>query len=610
MQVSSTTNSPQVSFSPLPTVDSTITSYSYQDGPYLGAQTACWSQFWYPVTVGTVLVTVDQIHNTTLSRTVYNTEVSTDGTLKLFTRTDTNAQGTVTTVFNGEVVAYPTHYIGLDRNLTWYVISASSGPTNSASVCVYGTSYTSDPIHPTPPPTIAPTDTADPSGWMYSLLPCSEFTRESTGAVIRAAYGTVFSYANVSSIWPGTSLIIDYTGCPFTANGFSRSTAAAGSIVSNQASFLVTSTTTLSSVSSTPDVSPTSSPAAPIPQSSNLAQAPSTESSPKPSTVSPAADQTPTSSTQHTSVLAALSSAPGQSQASPVPMQSPSPVQNSPPVQSTSPVQNIPPAQSTSPVPNPTPAQSTSPQNPTPAQSTSPVQIPPPTPSTSPIVSSSPAQVANTLPPLTIGSSIVTPNSASQYIVGGQTLSPSSAITVSGSLISYPTPGATVRSTLPPLTVGSSVITPNSASQYIVGTQTLLPSAAITVAGSIISYPATLAATTLPPITIGSAVITAVSSRYVVNSQTLVPGSNIVISGTTISLASGATQIVVGGSTQVQTTGGVGGYIWTAIAGTTSSAGSNNTGFTPYRGDGARVRLDNGLGYIMVVIVAGIVAAI
>ncbi|KAK0850835.1 hypothetical protein LTR91_014746 [Friedmanniomyces endolithicus] len=168
--------------------------------------------------------------------------------------------------------------------------------------------------------------------------------------------------------------------------------------------------------------------------------------------------------------------------------------------------------------------------------------------------------ITSTPPALTIGSSVIAANSNSQYVVAGQTLVPGSTITVGSG-------GATTMVALQTdfshtvLVVGSSTATVGQ--QQITGAP--------------------------PALTIGSSVIAANSnSQYLVGSQTLVPGgSAITVSGTVISLASGAIEIVVGTQSEVVATG-LGGYIWSGLgAGPTAStsamgsrSGSSSPGIT------------------------------
>jgi uncharacterized protein YodC (DUF2158 family) len=234
---------------------------------------------------------------------------------------------------------------------------------------------------------------------------------------------------------------------------------------------------------------------------------------------------------------------------------------------------------------------------------------------------------------LTINGVTVTPNSVSNYIFETQTLRPGGpAITVSGtriSLASHATalvigsqtsvPSSTMgayavepalqhtSNILQPaaLTINGMTVTPNSASAYVVETQTLQPGGpAIMVSGTRISLasdaaavvigsqtsllskamdtyavePASQHASDIPQaatLTINGVTVTANSaSNYVFETQTLQPGGPaITVSGTRISLASDAAAVVVGSQTSaLSTTLGVGDYVWAGLAGMLSAA--------------------------------------
>ena len=181
--------------------------------------------------------------------------------------------------------------------------------------------------------------------------------------------------------------------------------------------------------------------------------------------------------------------------------------------------------------------------------------------------------------PIAVGSQKITQNANSQYVVAGQTLTPgapvinidgtkvslapsASAIVIAGSTIALHSTSA------PAFTVGSDTITANSASQYVIDGQTLIPGGpAVTMSGTRISLAPSgsqvfvgsstiglVPSLTPPPLTFGSQTFTADSaSNYIVNGQTLVPGAPaITVSGTPISLAPGATQAIVGGSSTIK----------------------------------------------------------
>lgn len=210
-------------------------------------------------------------------------------------------------------------------------------------------------------------------------------------------------------------------------------------------------------------------------------------------------------------------------------------------------------------------------------------------------------QVTPARPPpvLTIGSTTLTPNAATQFFVGpGQTLTPGGVATVDGTVVSLAPsasfvviggstqvlPGSSPAPNSPPqLVVGGSTITAQATQDssnnqrpnptFVVSGQTLAPGApAITVSGttlslapsgsvlvvngasSTIQIPA-VPAVTPPTLTVGDSVFPAFDNprnTFVIAGQTLVPGgSAITASGTTFSLASSASFVLVNGVTSV-----------------------------------------------------------
>ncbi|MCJ1380370.1 hypothetical protein MMC17_003473 [Xylographa soralifera] len=206
----------------------------------------------------------------------------------------------------------------------------------------------------------------------------------------------------------------------------------------------------------------------------------------------------------------------------------------------------------------------------------------------------SPPTTAAVFPVIDLGASSITMNSVSQYTVGSQTLVPGGpAITISGTTISLATSASAIivngitqnlpqvvslqPSGLPPrpyITIGSSIITANTAGLYLVGTQALVAGGpAITVSGTTISLAPSASAlivngitqtipttpislptnqpSTEPPLIWGSITLIANSAgTYILGLQTLTPGGpGITISGTTISLASSDVAVIVNGHT-------------------------------------------------------------
>ena len=192
--------------------------------------------------------------------------------------------------------------------------------------------------------------------------------------------------------------------------------------------------------------------------------------------------------------------------------------------------------------------------------------------------------IVTALPVITFGSQAITANSASNYVLGSQTLVPGSAITVSNTVVSLATNAAAVAigssviplavpnpassAALPVLTFGSQAITANAASDYVFGSQTLIPGSAITVSSTVISLatgasavfvgsskiplavPAPTVSAALPVITFSGSTLTAnAASEFIFGTQTLKPGGPaITVSNTVISLAPGASAVIIGTS--------------------------------------------------------------
>ncbi|KAF2683219.1 hypothetical protein K458DRAFT_305729 [Lentithecium fluviatile CBS 122367] len=164
-------------------------------------------------------------------------------------------------------------------------------------------------------------------------------------------------------------------------------------------------------------------------------------------------------------------------------------------------------------------------------------------------------------PVLTIGSSTLTANAATQFFIEpGQTLTPGGSATIDGTVVSLGPSASFV------VIGGSTRILPTSTS-YMIGSAILTPGGVITVSGSTISlatdgsdivvngvtatlHGQTHATITNPPLlTIGSETYTAADgsgTTFVIGSQTLTPGGIITVDGTTINLAPGATELVYG----------------------------------------------------------------
>jgi hypothetical protein len=205
------------------------------------------------------------------------------------------------------------------------------------------------------------------------------------------------------------------------------------------------------------------------------------------------------------------------------------------------------------------------------------------------------------------------------FVVDGQTLAPGGhAITVSGTTLSLVPGGSSVvvngvtsavanlpaQSPQPTIVLGNTVFTPVSGqgNTFIIEDQTLAPGGqAITVSGTVISLapsasfvvvngvtstlenPAAARITGAPVLTIGNGIfkpLPGTGTSYLIGSSTLTPAGVITVAGTTISLAAGATEIVINGRTSFLAPGPqavvtnaplltVGSQTYTATSGTT-----------------------------------------
>ncbi|KAG9740236.1 hypothetical protein KCU73_g9267, partial [Aureobasidium melanogenum] len=227
-------------------------------------------------------------------------------------------------------------------------------------------------------------------------------------------------------------------------------------------------------------------------------------------------------------------------------------------------------------------------------------------------VTQQPSTSQTAAPALTFGTSAVTANSDSVFVIGSQTLKAGgSAIVVSQTTYSLATSGSstlvaqngvtsalvapqgstaavgpsmvssaevhiTASALSPKVTIGSSVVTQNTASEYVVAGQTLeaggsavevegttywlaSSASAVVVDGVTSALPVAVTSPVVsvvnsavaPAITLGSSVVTPnAASEYVIGTQTLaLEGSAIEVSGTTYSLAPSATALLVNGVT-------------------------------------------------------------
>ena len=211
---------------------------------------------------------------------------------------------------------------------------------------------------------------------------------------------------------------------------------------------------------------------------------------------------------------------------------------------------------------------------------------------------------------LTLGSSIITADAASVFVWGSQTLTPGGIVFIDGTSLSLPPMKSLVfggnsavlpdpsSESLGAFTFAGQTYTQNTASNYIINGQTLAPGQQVTVSGTPISLDPTPSAVTIagntqivsnviipdnsnevqqPTFTFAGQTFTEItqSGIVIVDGQTLTPGGEAVtISGfPIISLAATPTDVVVVGSS----TQGIGGLIMSGFGG---SPAQNVTAFT------------------------------
>ncbi|EPE32388.1 hypothetical protein GLAREA_07521 [Glarea lozoyensis ATCC 20868] len=173
----------------------------------------------------------------------------------------------------------------------------------------------------------------------------------------------------------------------------------------------------------------------------------------------------------------------------------------------------------------------------------------------------------------------MTKGPSSVLMVGSQTLFPGSSITIDGQEISLAATGGAVivnpaRPTATPfngapppvISIGTSLVTANSNSGFVIGSQTLFPGGAITESGRIYTLPApTPKPTTFQTnVALGTSAITNIN----VAGQTLTAGGRITVGNDILSIAPDGTGVIIIGTVTI----GGGESTATATSGRKSSA--------------------------------------
>jgi hypothetical protein len=171
----------------------------------------------------------------------------------------------------------------------------------------------------------------------------------------------------------------------------------------------------------------------------------------------------------------------------------------------------------------------------------------------------------STAPPavVVVGSSSITANSASGFVIGNQTLFPGSAITTGGEVITLPLPSSTTgpitaeATTTPVFVVGGSTLTENSQSDLVIGSQTLTPGGVLTIGGQVVSLSPTGNAVIVNGadpstfITETASIVPPPVTSLIIAGQTLTAGGRVTVGGDILSLAPSGTGIVVIGTVTI-----------------------------------------------------------
>ena len=167
-------------------------------------------------------------------------------------------------------------------------------------------------------------------------------------------------------------------------------------------------------------------------------------------------------------------------------------------------------------------------------------------------------------PPLVIGSQTFSANSASLYVIGGQTITPGApAVIITAPAGISPTPTADSGAIQQPVTVGGQVFTPNPTAFEIGGTTISAGGAGVTVQGTVVSLQPSrggliVGSSTIPlgsvadqtPVTIGSQVFTPNPTGFSVAGESVSAGGpGITVQGSFLSLEPLGSGLVIGSRT-------------------------------------------------------------
>ncbi|KAG9640892.1 hypothetical protein KCU95_g19160, partial [Aureobasidium melanogenum] len=148
---------------------------------------------------------INTASNVTWTSTEMHTEYASRSSLQTLTRTDTNADRTVTAVvgaLDGSkiTVAYPTQVLALDSRMTWSAALPTTIQGLNETCCLVQQTYSPTPVHSPFPMPVDKTNQLDPTGWLYSLAPVENVN---------------VTASQIHSLWGNRSIVLPYTGCNF-----------------------------------------------------------------------------------------------------------------------------------------------------------------------------------------------------------------------------------------------------------------------------------------------------------------------------------------------------------------------------------------------------------
>ncbi|KAI9740179.1 MAG: hypothetical protein M1834_004757 [Cirrosporium novae-zelandiae] len=225
------------------------------------------------------------------------------------------------------------------------------------------------------------------------------------------------------------------------------------------------------------------------------------------------------------------------------------------------------------------------------------------------VIGTQTAPIGQTITINSIPIGIQTSNGQTQAVVGASSIQ---------TIVLSATPTGTEKTPIP-IVIGSQTYTQNSASQYIVSGQTLVPGTGITLGTGISTTVISLTTNSAgaPAMVIGSStsLLSAAPSQVVISGQTLAAGETITVgSGTSKNVyelttdVRGSSLLVIGGTktepltSAMATSGGIGGYIMSGLGGGPSVTSSDIVLFDQTLSEGGSITVGTGTSALIYVL--------